>query len=65
MTRKDYLIRHCEKMIDRYKFRNDNIYLEHKIFLELLTGKNANEMFDKNGEYVDNEAVFANKTWEE
>lgn len=65
MIRKDYLIRHCEKMIDRYKFRNDNIYLEHKIFLELLTGKNVNEMFDKNGEYVNNEAVFANKNWEE
>ena len=58
MIRKDDLIKHCEKMIDRYKFIYDNIYLEHKIFLELLTGKNVNEMFDKNDEYIDNEAVL-------
>ena len=60
MIRKDDLIRHCKRMTDRYKFIPNrlDLYLEHKIFLELLTGKNVNEMFDNNGEYIDNEEVF-------
>ena len=59
MNRKD-LIRHCERMMDKYESIPDGLYryLEHKIFLELLTGRDVNEMFDKNDEYIDNELVI-------
>lgn len=58
MMRKCDLIRHCEMMMDRYESIPDGLYryLEHKIFLELLTGSDVNKMFDKNGEYIDNDS---------
>ena len=56
ITREE-LIKHCERMMDRYEIRPDglHIYLEHKIFFELLIGIDVNIMFDKEGEYIDNE----------
>ena len=59
MIRKDNLIRHCKRMVDKYESIPDglHIYIEHKIFLKLLTGRDVNEMFDKNDEYIDNESV--------
>lgn len=65
MIRKDDLIRHCERMTDRYKFISNNLYFEHKILLKLLTGKNVNEIFDKNDEYIDDGAVFVNTNLED
>ena len=52
MNRKD-LIRHCERMMDKYESIPDGLYryLEHKIFLELLTGRDVNEMFDEDNKY--------------
>ena len=46
--------------MDRYKSSpaGVHIYFEHKIFLELLTGKDVNKMFDKNDEYTDNESLI-------
>ena len=46
--------------MDKYESIPDGLhmYLEHKIFLELLTGRDVNEMFDKNDEYIDNELVI-------
>ena len=43
--------------MDRYEIRPDglHIYLEHKVFFELLIGIDVNIMFDKEGEYIDNE----------
>ena len=60
MIKRVDLIRHCERMMDKYESIPDGlyIYLEHKIFLELLTGSDVNEMFDKNDEYIDNESVI-------
>ena len=60
MIRKHDLIRHCERMVDKYESIPDGLYryLEHKIFLELLTGRDVNEMFDKDDEYIDNELVI-------
>ena len=53
MISKDILIRHCESIVDRYKSNPNglHIYLEHKIFLELLTGRDVNEMFDEDNKY--------------
>ena len=31
------------------------ILIEHKIFLELLQGRNVNDMFDDKGEYINDE----------
>ena len=55
--KKENLIRHCERMIDRYETTPAglHIYLEHKIFLELLTGRDVNDMFDEKGEYINDE----------
>ena len=60
MLKRVDLIRHCERMMDRYETTPAglHIYLEHKIFLELLTGRDVNEMFDKDDEYIDNELVI-------
>ena len=60
MISKDILIGHCKRMVDSCKYNPNglHIYLEHKIFLELLTGRDVNEMFDKNDEYIDNESVI-------
>ena len=30
----------------------DKILIEHKIFLELLQGRNVNDMFNEKGEYI-------------
>ena len=56
MISKDILIRHCERMMDKYESIPDglHIYLEHKIFLELLTGRDVNEMFDEDNKYKEN-----------
>ena len=64
MISKDILIGHCKRMVGRYKSNPNglHIYLEHKIFLELLTGRDVNEMFDKNDEYIDNESVIEGQT---
>ena len=53
MISKDILIRHCKRMVDNYKYNPNglHIYLEHKIFLELLTGRDVNEMFDEDNKY--------------
>ena len=53
MISKDILIRHCERMMDKYESIPDGLYryLEHKIFLELLTGRDVNEMFDEYNKY--------------
>lgn len=58
MNRKD-LIKHCERQIQRStELYSSNflkkIILEHKVFLELLKGKSINEIFDENGEYIEN-----------
>ena len=53
MISKDILIGHCKRMVGRYKSNPNglHIYLEHKIFLELLTGRDVNEMFDEDNKY--------------
>ena len=55
---KEELIRHCEKQIALYKNSptrfSERIMNEHKIFLELLKGRNINEIFDEKGEYIEN-----------
>ena len=63
MIRKDNLIRHCKRMMHKYESIADglHIYIEHKIFVELLTGRDVNEMFDKNDEYIDNKSVKENR----
>ena len=50
-------------MVGRYKSNPNglHIYLEHKIFLELLTCRDVNRMFDKNDEYIDNKSVKENR----
>lgn len=55
--KKTYLIEHCKKAIDKYKNIPEllYVYLENKILLDLLLGKNVNEMFDNNDEYINND----------
>ena len=31
---------------------SNQVILEHKVFLELLKGRNINEIFNENGEYI-------------
>lgn len=56
---KEELIRHCERRIRLYKMCSRSsakkILIEHKIFLELLQGRNVNDMFDEKGEYINDE----------
>ena len=33
----------------------EKILIEHKIFLELLQGRNINDMFNEKGEYINDE----------
>ena len=51
--KKEELIRHCERQIGLNKMSSrscaEKILIEHKIFLELLQGRNVNDMF---GEYI-------------
>lgn len=54
---KEELIKHCEKQIalnkglpTRFSEKTMN---EYKIFLELLKGRNINEIFDEKGEYIE------------
>ena len=59
ITREE-LIEHCERQIQRntglYSSNfSKKIIFEHRVFLELLKGKSINEIFDENGEYIDNE----------
>ena len=53
---KEELIRHCERQIRLNKMSSrscaEKILIEHKIFLELLQGRNVNDMFDEKGEYI-------------
>ena len=53
---KERLIKHCEKQIALNKIYlgdfSNQVILEHKVFLELLKGKNINEIFNENGEYI-------------
>lgn len=56
---KEELIKHCERQIQRntglYPSNfSKKIIFEHKVFLELLKGKNINEIFDEKGEYIEN-----------
>lgn len=56
---KEELIKHCERQIQRntglYSSNfSKKIIFEHKVFLELLKGKNINEIFDGKGEYIEN-----------
>lgn len=51
------LMEHCIRMIKKhsnlsYKY-SDNILFEHSIFLALLEGRNVNDMFDINGNYLE------------
>ena len=53
---KERLIKHCEKQIALNKMHSDDfsnkVILEHEVFLELLKGRNINEIFNKNGECI-------------
>ena len=53
---KERLIKHCEKQIALNKMYlgdfSSQVILEHKVFLELLKGRNINEIFNKNGECI-------------
>lgn len=53
---KERLIKHCEKQIALNKIYlgdfSNQVVLEHKVFLELLKGRNINEIFNENGEYI-------------
>lgn len=56
---KEELIKHCERQIQRntelYSSNfSKKIIFEHKVFLELLKGRNINEIFDEKGEYIEN-----------
>ena len=55
---KEKLIKHCEKqiMLNRMYLGDfsKKVVLEHKIFLELLKGRNINEIFDEKGECIEN-----------
>ena len=52
---KQELIKHCEKQISlntRLPLSSSRkLLIEHTILLELLKGRDVNEMFDENGEY--------------
>lgn len=54
MTKQE-LIEHCKKTCKNNSFpittRQRKLYWEHRIFCELLQGRDVNEMFDENGEY--------------
>ena len=54
--KKEDLIRHCEQRIRLNKMYPcscaNKILIEHKIFLELLQGRNVNDMFNEKGEYI-------------
>ena len=56
---KEELIVHCERQIRLNKMYScscaKKILIEHKIFLELLQGRNVNDMFDEKGEYINDE----------
>ena len=58
MTKQE-LIKHCEKQISlntRLPLSGSiKLISEHKIFLELLQGRNINDMFDEKGEYINDE----------
>ena len=58
MTKED-LIKHCEWQIELNTMSSrscaEKILIEHKIFLELLQGRNVNDMFDEKGEYINDE----------
>lgn len=53
---KERLIKHCEKQIALNKMHLDDfsnkVILEHEVFLELLKGRNINEIFNENGECI-------------
>ena len=57
--KKEDLIVHCERQIRLNKMYScscaNKILIEHKIFLELLQGRNVNDMFDEKGEYINEE----------
>lgn len=57
ITREE-LIEHCERQITLNRaypsYFSKKVILEHKVFLELLRGKRINEVFDWNGEYIEN-----------
>lgn len=54
MTKQE-LIKHCERQISlntRLPLSSSRkLLIEHTILLELLKGRDVNEMFDENGEY--------------
>lgn len=54
MTKQE-LIKHCERQISlntRLPLSSSRkLLIEHKILLELLKGRDVNEMFNENGEY--------------
>ena len=58
MTKED-LIKHCEQRIrinKKYSCScSKKILIEQKIFLELLQGRNINDIFDEKGEYINDE----------
>lgn len=55
---KEKLIKHCEKQIMLNRMHlgdfSKKVVLEHEIFLELLKGRNINEIFDEKGECIEN-----------
>ena len=57
--KKEELIRHCEQRIrinKKYSCScSKKILIEQKIFLELLQGRNINDMFDEKVEYINDE----------
>lgn len=61
------LIRHCEQRIRLNKMYScscaKKILIEHKIFLELLQGRNVNDMFDEKGEYINDENYKGGEEW--
>ena len=52
---KHELIKHCERQIIKHRHlpltHSHEYIIEHTILLELLQGRDVNEMFDENGEY--------------
>ena len=56
MTKQD-LIKHCERQISintRLPLSSSGkLLIEHKILLELLQGRNVNEMFNEKDEYLE------------
>ena len=55
---KEELIKHCERQITLNRayssYFSQKVILEHRVFLELLKGRSINEIFDENGEYIEN-----------